>query len=210
MIELCKERGDDFHREICEAINSVVRRELDSHVKKTSESGEEIEEFKPKKATRDYTDLVVNAYTHGCLSEIVTALCPCNKLYDSNCVLLTPRYDFIGHEIAAIFPEHNHDYSDWIRIYASEDLTVCLEFMGRSSCVALLGPAIRDDERFSGSRLRFVVLLSSRSPPIPPPWTTISARPCDWSTSFLTSRITCRHFLPPNSSASWGSETPTR
>ncbi|CBK22160.2 uncharacterized protein [Blastocystis hominis] len=112
VIELCKERGDDYHREICEAINSVVRRELDSHVKKTNESGEAMEEFKAKKATRDYTDLVVNAYTNGCLSEIVTALCPCNKLYD-----------FIGHEIAAIFPDHNHAYSDWIRIYASEDLT---------------------------------------------------------------------------------------
>ena len=36
------------------------------------------------------------------------------------------RYDFIGHEIAAIFPDHNHAYSDWIRIYASEDLTVRL------------------------------------------------------------------------------------
>ena len=39
---------------------------------------------------------------------------------------LMGRYDFIGHEIAAIFPDHNHAYSDWIRIYASEDLTVRL------------------------------------------------------------------------------------
>lgn len=64
-----------------------------------------------KKATRDYTDLVIKAYTEGSLSEIVTAVCPCNKLYD-----------FIGHEIASIFPDHNHAYSDWIRIYASDEL----------------------------------------------------------------------------------------
>ena len=80
VIEMCKERGDDFHRKICEDICAVVRRELNSHVQKTNESKEDVKEFKMKKATRDYTDLVIKAYTEGSLSEIVTAVCPCNKL----------------------------------------------------------------------------------------------------------------------------------
>ena len=41
-------------------------------------------------------------------------------------VLSDARYDFIGHEIASIFPDHNHAYSDWIRIYASDELIVPL------------------------------------------------------------------------------------
>ena len=80
VIEMCKERGDDFHRKICEDICAVVRRELNSHVQKTNESKEDVKEFKMKKATRDYTDLVIKAYTEGSLSEIVTPVCPCNKL----------------------------------------------------------------------------------------------------------------------------------
>lgn len=113
VIEECKANGDDFHRQICEDICVVIRRELDSHVKKTSESGEPVEEFKAKKATRDYTDLVIKAYTEGCLSKLLLLFAHGNKLYD-----------FIGHEIATIFPNHNHAYSDWIRVYASEELVV--------------------------------------------------------------------------------------
>lgn len=78
---MCESIHDEKHKSILEEICVGLRKELDSYVETVANNKEKEESFTPKKATRDYTDLVTKSYEKGCLSEIAAALCPCNKLY---------------------------------------------------------------------------------------------------------------------------------
>lgn len=78
---MCESIHDEKHKSILEEICVGLRKELDSYVETVAKNKEKEEAFTPKKATRDYTDLVTKSYENGCLSEIAAAICPCNKLY---------------------------------------------------------------------------------------------------------------------------------
>lgn len=75
-IQLCEIINDIDHKHILEEICVGLRNELESHIQKASHCKEDV----PKKATKEYMELVRKAYENGCLSEIATAICPCNKL----------------------------------------------------------------------------------------------------------------------------------
>ena len=49
VIEECKANGDDFHRQICEDICVVIRRELDSHVRRQANLENRWKNLRPRK-----------------------------------------------------------------------------------------------------------------------------------------------------------------
>lgn len=106
--ELAHDGGyPEFEKQLIELAKGIIE-EKEKHQKRAAERGEKIELSNVLRATKNYTDLLKKA-CEGSLIDVACAICPCSKLYA-----------FIGHEIKKAIPNYNHEYSEWIDVYADD------------------------------------------------------------------------------------------
>ena len=117
-VELAHEKGyPEFEQQIKDLMKGITDKK-EKHLKRAAERGEKIEQPRILRATKDYTDLLMKAANEGSLVDIVCAICPCAKLYG-----------FIGQEIAKAIPNHNHEYSEWINVYADAEMNTSVRIL---------------------------------------------------------------------------------
>ncbi len=87
-----------------------VLEELKLHRSYALKWGVNVDDVTPAAATRRYTDFVMATAWGYDTGMTVTALTPCMRLYA-----------WLGKELAAKGPSA-HDYTEWIRTYASDDI----------------------------------------------------------------------------------------
>ena len=117
-VELAHEKGyPEFEQQIKDLMKGITD-EKEKHLKRAAERGEKIEQPRILRATKGYTDLLMKAANEGSLVDIVCAICPCAKLYG-----------FIGQEIAKAIPNHNHEYSEWINVYADAEMNTSVRIL---------------------------------------------------------------------------------
>ena len=101
--------------ELFHTLTDGVKEELKLHQSYANKWGVNLENITPGFATQRYTDfLLVTAWSNN-IGAIATAMTPCMRLYA-----------FLGQELAK--PEiPEHQYSDWIRTYSSQEFEYLAE-----------------------------------------------------------------------------------
>lgn len=116
--ELARAAGNlEFEKQLIELTKGITD-EKEKHQQRAKERGEKIEQPKILRATKNYTELLTKAYTEGSLVDIACAISPCSKLYR-----------FIGKEIKEAVPDHNHEYSEWINVYADDEMNTSVAIL---------------------------------------------------------------------------------
>lgn len=88
-----------------------VLKELNLHESYSTELGIQLEDVKPLKETRAYTDFLLLTAWEGTIEEILSAMTPCMRLYA-----------FLGKEILeAKNPPSTHPYARWIVTYGAPE-----------------------------------------------------------------------------------------